>query len=174
VHDDIPRAEKDPNPPTQYHQIEEKLMFALGLLLVLLGAALVAAEAHVPSHGALGSGAVVALALGVALLFSAAGSAALVAVFAALGVALAGGGWMLVLVRKGLATRRLSERNTLIGRVGVARAPDCVFVDGALWRARLWGLEDEAPLARGDPVVVEHVNGLTLTVRPAEEWEVAP
>ena len=43
-------------------------MFALGLLLVLLGAALVAAEAHVPSHGALGSGAVVALAAGVALL----------------------------------------------------------------------------------------------------------
>ena len=29
-------------------------MFALGLLLVLVGATLVAAEAHVPSHGALG------------------------------------------------------------------------------------------------------------------------
>ena len=43
-------------------------MFALGLLLVLLGAALVAAEAHVPSHGVLGAGAVVALAVGVALL----------------------------------------------------------------------------------------------------------
>jgi membrane-bound serine protease (ClpP class) len=49
-----------------------------------------------------------------------------------------------------------------------------VFVDGALWRARLWDLEDEAPLERGDPVVVEYVNGLTLTVRPAEKWEVAP
>ena len=24
------------------------------------------------------------------------------------------------------------------------------------------------------PIVVENVNGLTLTVRPAEEWEVAP
>ena len=39
-------------------------MFALGLLLVLLGALLAAAEAHVPSHGVLGSGAVVALADG--------------------------------------------------------------------------------------------------------------
>ena len=37
-------------------------MFALGLLLVLMGAILVAAEAHVPSHGVLGAGAVVALA----------------------------------------------------------------------------------------------------------------
>ncbi len=49
-----------------------------------------------------------------------------------------------------------------------------MFVDGALWRARLWELEDEPPLSRGDPIVVERVNGLTLTVRPAEEWEVAP
>jgi membrane-bound serine protease (ClpP class) len=149
-------------------------VFALGLLLVVLGAALVAAEAHVPSHGALGSGAVLALATGVALLLSAAGSATLVAVFAGLAVAGAGGAWLWVLVRKALATHRLRERNTLVGRVGVARAEDCVFVDGALWRARLWNLEDEAPLARGDPVVVEYVNGLTLTVRPAEEWEVAP
>jgi membrane-bound ClpP family serine protease len=149
-------------------------MFELGLLLVVLGVALAAAEAHVPSFGALGTGAIVALAAGVALILSAAGSAVLVALFAALGVALAGGAWMWVMVRKGLATRRLRASNTLVGRVGVARAADCVFVDGALWRARLWELEEGHALERGDPVVVEHVNGLTLTVRPAEKWEVAP
>ena len=58
-----------------------------------------------------------------------------------------------------------------------ARAPDPVgrvFVDGALWRARTWDLEGERPPAPGDPVVIERVDGLTLTVRPAEEWEVAP
>jgi membrane-bound ClpP family serine protease len=147
-------------------------MFALGLLLVLIGALLVAAEAHVPSHGALGSGAVVALAVGLALLLTAAGSTVLVAVFGGLGVALAGGAWVTVVARKALGTRRLRERNSLVGRLGVARSADCVFVDGALWRARQWDLEGEVPLARGDPVVVEHVNGLTLTVRPAEEWEV--
>jgi len=147
-------------------------VFELGLLLVVLGAALAAAEAHVPSHGVLGGGAVVALATGIALLLSAAGSAALVAIFAGLGVGLAGGLWVWVLVRKALATRRIRASNSLVGRLGVARAEDCVFVDGALWRARLWELEDEHRLARGDPVVVEHVNGLTLTVRPAEEWEV--
>jgi membrane-bound ClpP family serine protease len=147
-------------------------MFALGLLLVLLGAILVAAEAHVPSHGALGSGAVVSLAIGVALLFSAAGSAALMAIVAGLAIALSGGGWVVISARKALATRRLRERNTLVGRLGVARGADCVFVDGALWRARQWDLAGEAPLQRGDPVVVERVNGLTLTVRPAEEWEV--
>ena len=150
-------------------------MFALGLLLVVLGAALAAAEAHVPSHGALGSGAVVALAAGVALLLSAAGSATLVAV--ARGARRrrrrrrAGCGcWC---ARRWRRIACASATRSSAG-VGVARAEDCVFVDGALWRARLWDLEDEAPLARGDPVVVEHVNGLTLTVRPAEEWEVAP
>ena len=92
-------------------------MFALGLLLVLLGAALVAAEAHVPSHGALGAGAVAALATGVALLLSAAGSATLVAVFAGLAVAASrrrvGSG---VLVRKALGTHRLRETATRLAR----------------------------------------------------------
>ena len=149
-------------------------MFALGLLLVLIGAILAAAEAHVPTHGVLGSGAVASLAVGVALLLSGAGSTTAVAIAAALTVAAAGGAAVLLMVRKALGTRRLRVSNGLVGRVGIARAPDQVFVDGALWRARLWDLEDEAPLERGDPIVVEYVNGLTLTVRPAERWEVAP
>jgi membrane-bound ClpP family serine protease len=149
-------------------------MLALGLLLVLVGAALAAAEAHVPTHGVLGSGAIVALATGVALLMSASGSAALAAILVGLAVAAAGGVVLWLTVRKALATRRLRATNTLIGRVGVARGTDCVFVDGALWRARSWGLQGDPPLERGLPVVVESVTGLTLTVRPAEEWEVAP
>src|SRR4051812_49498908 len=153
--------------------MQEIDMFALGLLLVLVGAALAAAEAHLPSHGALGSGAVVALAAGVALLLGGAGSTALVAVAAALAVALGGGTALWLMVRKALGVRRLRASNGLVGRVGVARGSDQVFVDGALWRARLWDLETDAPLERGDPIVVEDVRGLTLTVRPAEQWEVA-
>jgi membrane-bound ClpP family serine protease len=149
-------------------------VLALGLLLVLTGAALAAGEAHVPSHGVLGSGAVVALATGVALLVAAAGSAAVVAIIAGLLVAAGGAAALYALVRKGMAARRLPASNSLVGRVGVARAADQVFVDGALWRARSWGLEGDPPLANGLPIVVENVNGLTLTVRPAEEWEVAP
>jgi membrane protein implicated in regulation of membrane protease activity len=48
-----------------------------------------------------------------------------------------------------------------------------VQLDGVLWNARLWDLEEErVPVAEGSAVVVEAVDGLTLTVRPAEEWEV--
>jgi membrane protein implicated in regulation of membrane protease activity len=47
-----------------------------------------------------------------------------------------------------------------------------VFVDGALWRARHdWAGLDGAALREGDPVVVENVSGLTLSVRRAEDWE---
>ena len=154
----------------------EQEMSALGLILVLIGAALVAAEAHTPTHGALGTAAVVSLALGVGLILSGAGAAALVAILAALGVALAGGAYVTMLVRKVMETRAMRVRDTLVGRVGVIRAaPEPlgqVFVDGALWRARTWRLdEDEKPLHKGDACVVERVDGLTLTVRPAEEWE---
>jgi membrane-bound serine protease (ClpP class) len=90
-------------------------------------------------------------------------------------------GLVLLVVRKGAATRRSRARggaDGLIGRVGEVRAAPApvgrVFVDGGLWRARRWDLEGEPELRPGDPVVIEQVSGLTLTVRPAEEWEVAP
>ena len=66
----------------------------------------------------------------------------------------------------------------IIGHLGTVRswadASGSVTVDGALWRARrsLGPDDDEAhELHAGDPIVVEHLNGLTLSVRPAEEWE---
>jgi membrane-bound ClpP family serine protease len=149
-------------------------MSALGLLLVLVGAMLVVAEAHMPSHGVLGGTAVVALALGVILALAGTGAGAGIALAAGLGVGAAGAAWVWVLVRKALATRRLAARNGLVGRLGTVKHSGQVFVDGALWRARLWDLEDEPELREGDAVVVEYVNGLTLTVRHAEKWEVAP
>jgi len=67
----------------------------------------------------------------------------------------------------------------LIGQVGVVRQPldpvGQVAIDGELWRARrCWGEEDEPPAREGDPVVVNQVLGLTLSVRRAEVWEVEP
>jgi membrane protein implicated in regulation of membrane protease activity len=47
-----------------------------------------------------------------------------------------------------------------------------VVVRGERWRARGSILEDEPALHEGEQVVVEQVQGLTLSVRRAEEWEV--
>ena len=155
-------------------------MSTLGVLLVLVGATLMVAEAHVASHGVLGTGAALLLAVGVALTLSGAGAP--VAAVAGAGIAVALGGlaaaWLLLV--KSLAIRRLAHRSgprALLGRVATVRAVPSplgqVQLDGALWRARVWEYDTEqAPLHEGSPVVVEAVDGLTLTVRPAEEWEV--
>jgi membrane-bound serine protease (ClpP class) len=56
----------------------------------------------------------------------------------------------------------------LIGAHGVVRSSldplGHVFVQGALWRAR-----SDSALAEGDSVVVESIDGLTLTVAPARD-----
>jgi membrane-bound ClpP family serine protease len=152
-----------------------------GIVLMLLGAALAAAEAHVPSHGALGASAAAAAAAGLALVIGGAGLGLAAALTAGLLAGLVAAGYVAIVVRKGYAASRARVRSGaegLIGRVGEVRAAPAplgqVFLDGALWRARVWAGDDELSLERGDPIVVERVDGLTLTVRRAEEWEVAP
>ena len=154
-------------------------MSTLGVVLLLLSAALAAAEAHVPSHGALGGSAAAAAAGGIALVIAGAGFGLAAALTAGLIVGLVVYVW--VVLGKALSASRRRVRSGaegLIGRVGEVRATPApmgqVFLDGALWRARLWAADEDAALERGDLIVVERVDGLTLTVRRAEEWEVAP
>jgi membrane-bound ClpP family serine protease len=155
-------------------------MSSLSVVLVIVGAALMVAEAHVPSHGALGTGAVAALTAGVVLALSGAGAPGGAVAAAGVAVALAGLALAWLLLTKSLAARRLKVRSgprALVGRVATVRSVPApvghVQLDGALWRARLSELEAESlPVAEGSAVVVESVDGLTLTVRSAEEWEV--
>jgi membrane-bound ClpP family serine protease len=152
----------------------------LGVILVVVGAALMVAEAHVPTHGALGTGAAAALTAGVVFALSGAGAPGAAVIAAGVAVALAGLALAWLLLKTSLTAHRLAIRSgprTLIGRVATVRSLPApvgqVQLDGVLWRARLWDLEEEGvPVAEGSAVVVESVDGLTLTVRPAEEWEV--
>ena len=154
-------------------------MSELGLLLLVVGAALAVVEAHVPTHGALGSAAVMAAATGLALVVGGAGFGLALALTVGLAGGAVGAGYLWVVVHKALAARHARVRSGaegLIGRVGEVRSAPAplgqVFLDGALWRARQWSSDEEAELERGDPIVVERVDGLTLTVRRAEDWEV--
>ena len=152
-------------------------MVELGVALLVLGADVLVAEAHVPS-GALGVAGGVALATGAALAIGASGGALALVIGAILAATAVTGLWLAVATRKGLATRQLravSGREALSGRTGVVRSwnggDGQVFVDGALWRARPSWPDGEQELAAGDAVIVERVSGLTLAVRRAEEWE---
>ena len=156
-------------------------MTALIIALLVAGASLLIAEAHVVSYGVLGVAGVAALVAGGVLAVDAAGGS--VALALALAVPVAVGLIALVIVagRKSLAVgrRRPSGGATgLIGRVGVVRRPLApigdVVVEGELWRARRSWADDEHALCEGEYVVVEQLDGLTLSVRRAEEWEVLP
>ena len=147
-------------------------MVEVGVALVIVGTALLVAEAHVPG-GVLGAIGGVTLATGAALALAAAGGGAAVVIGVVLGALAASGLWLLVATRKALATRRLrsaSGREALAGRCGVVRrwqnGDGQVFVDGALWRARP---ADGSPIGAGNRVRVESMDGLTLLVRPATE-----
>jgi membrane-bound ClpP family serine protease len=153
-------------------------MTAFGFVLLLMGAALVIAEAHVPG-GVLGVAGGVALIIGGVIVIGALGGGAAVAIPVGAGIGLMAGGWTLVVARKTAAAGRMRVQagaEGLRGHIGVVRRwsepAGQVFVDGALWRARHEFPPAEAEaLHEGDQIVVERVSGLTLCVRRADEWE---
>lgn len=157
-------------------------MTALGIALLVIGAVVVAIEAHVPRLGMLGGPGVVALTAGTVLAVAGLGGGIAVAAVIAALVAVTGVAIVGLSVVKGAAvtkTRVRSGPERLIGRVGTVTSwtdeSGKVRVDGALWRARKsWGDDESEEIHAGDEVVVERMSGLTLAVRRAEEWELAP
>ena len=152
-------------------------MVEAGVVMALIGAALLVVEAHVPA-GFVGAVGAVVLAGGVALAIAGAGGGLGLVIAALLAAGTVAAVWLTVVTGKALGTRWLRAvwgREALSGRVGVVRnwygVGGQVFVDGALWRARRSWADEDGDLRNGDPVVVEQVNGLTLAVRKAEEWE---
>lgn len=154
-------------------------MVLLGVICTVCGAALLVAEAHLPS-GLLGLAGAVLLVIGAALAIGGAGGGLALVLAGVTAAGLVAAAWVGLIARTALRTRgrrAVSGREALSGRPGTVRAwSDAgrgqVLVDGALWQARASELEYElAELETGDAIVVERVRGLTLTVRRAEEWE---
>jgi membrane-bound ClpP family serine protease len=155
-------------------------MTALGISLLVIGAIVVVAEAHVQSLGLLGGKGVVMLGAGTVLAVSGLGGGLVLGLVTAVILVAATAGVLTLSLSKGMAVRRRRVRagpEGMIGHVGVVQnwteSTGKVLVDGALWQAQRSACEpeDEIPLHRGDRVVVERLRGLTLSVRPAEEWE---
>ncbi|MFN7940295.1 MAG: nodulation protein NfeD [Thermoanaerobaculia bacterium] len=140
----------------------------VGVALVGLAIAMFVAEVKVTSYGALTLGGIIALVLGLAMLFKSSEPALQVSrgLIAALAMTalLVAGTVLLVAVR----SRRLpiqSGREALVGARATARteiAPHGkVFVAGEWWNA----VAEGPPVAAGSEVVVTAVQGLVLTVR---------
>ena len=148
-----------------------------GLILIVFGMVLFGLELTVTSHGLLGFGGVVCLALGASALFSAPGDPfqPLVRVaFPLIATVTATAGAFLVLIvvaavrsRSMIASPGTVGFGVPIGSVGDVRRPlepsGSVYVGGEEWSARS---ADERPLERGTPIRVVSIEGLTLVVEP--------
>jgi membrane-bound serine protease (ClpP class) len=148
-------------------------MTATIVLLLVVAVVLFVAEAHVPS-GILGILGVAAL-IGAGLVYRDQGHSLPVVVIVA--VALVLGALVLLAGRKALAAQRNEPVRTgyeeMPGEIAEARTsldPEGkVFIQGAIWRARL--RDGEARVSSGDRVRVASVDGLTLVVEPVKATE---
>jgi membrane-bound serine protease (ClpP class) len=142
---------------------------AAGLLLILLAFGLFVAEAFIVSHGALAAGGVISLIAGGLLLFDTGSDAFEISVPVVIFTGALLGGFFVFVISKAVQARHGRVRTgteELVGEHAIVRSAldpvGHVFVQGALWRAMA---TDSEPLAVGDEVVVESIDGLTLRVR---------
>jgi membrane-bound serine protease (ClpP class) len=144
-----------------------------GLLLMLLAFAFFAAEAFVPSHGALTVAGAVCFVLGALLLFEPAGETYEVSLPAVIAIAATLAGLMALVAFKIVQVRRapvVTGDSELLGQIGVVRQQldptGLVFVHGEIWQAR----SNAGPIEPGTQVRIERIDDdLVLEVEPAEE-----
>jgi len=148
-----------------------------GLILIVFGLVMIGLELTVTSHGLLGFGGVVCIALGASALFNEPGDpfAPVVRVAPALiaTVAITGGLFVALITTVAVRTRRMQGPGGLVGpavtsgSLGVVKKPldplGSAFIAGEEWSARS---ADDRPIERGTPVKVVAVDGLTVLVEP--------
>jgi len=146
-----------------------------GLALILLGLALMMTEAFSPSFGILGFGGLVAFVLGSILLMDTdlpdfQIALPLIAAFAAASLLVC-----VVLLAMALRSRKTpvaSGINMLVGQPGTAIGP--VHMEGRVQlNGEIWFARSHQPIAAGQSIVVDSVDGLTLEVHavPSDRQE---
>jgi membrane-bound serine protease (ClpP class) len=133
-----------------------------GLLMVLLGVALLVIDAHVVTHGALSVAGLVAMGVGLATLFHNLPSPYHTSLPLVISFTAAIGGFWALAISKAVAAKRRPVTvgpQEIVGMEGVVREGGLVFVRGELWRAH-----SNEPLAPGERVRVDALRGLTLDV----------
>lgn len=147
-----------------------------GLLLILVALALFAAEAFVPSHGALTLGATACLVIGGLMLVDSPAGFARVSLWVLLPVALATAAITFFLAGSIVRAHRapaLTGSEAMAGEPGVAQE-DFVLRDGLYegmieTHGELWKAVSAQPVAAGARLTIEGRQGLTLRVCPLSE-----
>jgi membrane-bound serine protease (ClpP class) len=148
-----------------------------GLILIIFGLVLIGLELTVTSHGLLGFGGVLCVALGASALYTAPGNpfepVVRVAPAVIVTVTIVGGALVGLIAFAAVRTRSMTGSTGLVGTAvgsgshGVVRRPleplGSAYIGGEEWTARS---ADDQPIDRGTPVTVVAVDGLTVLVVP--------
>jgi len=142
-----------------------------GVALIILGIGLLIAEAFAPTVGAFAVGGVIAFVVGAAILIDPDQVGFEINWAVVAGMAAAGGGLSVIVLRLAMTSRQrpvVTGQEQMIGMAGTVEdwsgTSGHVFVRGESWNAG-----SALPLSPGAPVRVTRVDGLTLTVAPANE-----
>ena len=156
-------------------------MVTLGVVAILVGMAVLVIEAHVPTAGVLGLAGVMAAAAGAGMVMAGAGASLFLAVPVAVVLALGGTGATLWMAREVFVAHRRAVRTgprALIGTSATVRTwgedQGQVAADGTLWHARMSYWSEGPEPAPGETVIVDELEGLTLSVHRPDPWEVMP
>jgi membrane-bound serine protease (ClpP class) len=133
-----------------------------GVALIALGLGLLVIDAHVVTHGALTVSGLIALGVGMLMLFHDAPAPYHVNPYLVLSLTALIGGFMAFALGKAVQARRQpSAIPGMVGETGVTRDNGMVFVRGELWQAQT---EDGRPLEPGERVAIDGMDGLRLIV----------
>lgn len=142
-----------------------------GLALILVGIALMVAEAFAPSFGALGLGGIAAFVFGAIMMFDSGVPGFGISVTFVIALALLAAMLIIWLVGFLLRLRRrgaVSGRGSIIGGVGTAMedftGSGKIWLEGEAWVAR-----SDTPISKNQAVLVTAMHGLVLEVEPAPE-----
>jgi len=140
-----------------------------GLALIIVGIALIVAEAFVPSFGALGLGGIAAFIFGAIMMFDSDIPGFGISITFVVSLAVVAGLFLLWLVSYLV---KLRQRGAVTGRAsilgGTGTAMDSFAGEGKVWlEGEAWAAVSKVAIEKDQEVIVTAMDGLTLEVEPA-------
>jgi membrane-bound serine protease (ClpP class) len=144
-----------------------------GLALIIVGLALMTAEAFAPSFGALGLGGIVAFVFGAIMMFDSGVPGFGISLTFVIGIAVTAAAlviWLMTFVVRMRRRGAVSGRDSIIGGVGTAMHG--FMGDGKVWlEGESWAAHSTVRLEKGEPVVVRDLDGLVVEVEPMRDTD---
>lgn len=139
----------------------------VGLGLIFVGISLLIAEAMIPSFGFLGVGGIIAFVLGSVLLIDTELPELRISMKLIYTIAIASGAFIVFVLKTLWNIRHKQVVSGIEALIGCEAEADNDFTQHGfvLLRGERWAAESNSPVQKGDIVVVDAVDGLTLQVR---------